>query len=354
MRRRAPDRGHAWRIAQEPGWPAIRFAQGEGPRPTQQPTPPATSGPIRLQAIPIEPQTPPEVEVPNSSADQFEHHDDIVSLPRIFARQWSFTNEFPPENLISERYICASTAEAARGLTLKEAIYIALRNNPSLKVALLNPVASVESIKNANGSFDPNLTSQIDVFKTVTPTTSILETGGSDVSFSKKLYDWNFGINKVSSITNGTCGAAFNNDRAASNSLFASVNPAYTPTLTLSLTQPLLQNFGWRFATINVRIAESGQKESQWNYGQTLQDFVQRIGNEYWAVVLTEENLRGLPAPRCASTRTWCGRTRSRSRSARWPRSTCRKRNPPRPPRRPTSTPPRRICAARARSCART
>src|SRR5208283_4123601 len=63
------------------------------------------------------------------------------------------------------------------------------------------------------------------------------------------------------------------------------------PTLALSLSQPLLQNFGWQFATINVRIAESGQKQAQWTYGQALQDFVQRIGGDYWNVVLSEENL---------------------------------------------------------------
>ena len=251
--------------------------------------PPATSGQIPLNATTISPQSSPELNVPNSSTADFEHNDSVASLPRIFTRQWSLTNEVPPESLISERYIRSIDPEA-RALSLKEAIYIALRNNPNVEVALLNPVASIESVKIANGIFDPNLTSQIDVFKTVTPTTSILATGGSDVSSSKN-YDWNFGINKVSSITNGTFGASFNNDRAASNSLFSSVNPAYTPALTLSLSQPLLQNFGWRFATINVRIAESGQKAAQWTYGQTLQDFVQRIGNEYWNVVLTEENL---------------------------------------------------------------
>ena len=83
----------------------------------------------------------------------------------------------------------------------------------------------------------------------------------------------------------------FNNDRSLSNSEFAGVNPSYQPTLALSLSQPLLQNFGWQFATINVRIAESGQKQAQWTYGQALQDFVQKIGGDYWNVVLSEENL---------------------------------------------------------------
>ncbi|MGO9453494.1 MAG: TolC family protein [Candidatus Binataceae bacterium] len=251
--------------------------------------PPATSGQIPLNATTISPQSSPEINVPNSSTADFEHNDSVASLPRIFTRQWSLTNEVPPESLISERYIRSVDPEA-RALSLKEAVYIALRNNPNIEVAVLNPIASVESIRVANGNFDPNLTSQIDTGKTVIPTTSTLVTGGAPESASK-IYDWNFGVNKVSSITNGTFGATFLNNRTQSNSLFASVNPSYTPSITVSLSQPLLQSFGWRFATINVRIAESNQKVSQWNYGQTLQDFVQRIGNEYWGVVLAEENL---------------------------------------------------------------
>ncbi len=252
--------------------------------------PPATSGPIRLPALPVEQQTAPGVNTPNSSASQFEHKNgDVLSLPGIFAHQWSLTKEVAPENLISERYLRTSDT-TARQLTLKEAIYIALRNNPAIKSIQLSPISAIETIREANGTFDPNLTAQGDIIKSSVPATSIFQTGGGG-AFVTKLYDWNFGLNKVSAITNGTIGITFDNERALSNSPFSSVNPSYTPTLALSLSQPLLQNFGWQFATINVRIAESGQRQAQWTYGQNLNDFVQRIGGEYWNVVLTEENL---------------------------------------------------------------
>jgi outer membrane protein TolC len=199
------------------------------------------------------------------------------------------SKEVSPENVISERYL-RSEDPNARGLTLKEAIYIAIQNNPALKASELDPIASTETVREANGTFDPNLTAQGDIEKSVVPVTSSLETGGG-TAYVQKFYDWNFGINKVSAITNGTFGVTFNNDRALSNSLFSGVNPSYAPSLALSLSQPLLQNFGWQFATINVQIAESGQKQAQWTYGQALQDFVQKIGGDYWNVVLSEENL---------------------------------------------------------------
>ncbi len=202
-------------------------------------------------------------------------------------QQWSPTHVVPPESLISESYL-RSAEQNARKMTLKEAVYIALRNNPNVAYIELNPVAGQEAISLANGAFDPNLTSQVDVVKSVVPATSVLV--GATAS-ATKLYDWNFGVNKLSAITGGTMGVTFNNERALSNSLFASVNPSYSPTLAVSLAQPLLQGFGWQFATINVRVAESGQKQAQWTYEQSLQDLVQSIAGDYWNVVLSEENL---------------------------------------------------------------
>lgn len=269
------------------------FAQNSlavtGSLPTTPLPPPTLSGPIEMQSVPVGPQSPPQTSVPASAANQFEHHTDLLNLPTILTHQWSLTNEVPPDTVISERYL-RSESPAARGLTLKEAIYLAIKNNPSLKAAELDPVASTETVRESNGSFDPYLTSQGDIEKTVVPVTSPFQTGGP-LGYAQKFYDWNFAINKVSAVTNGTWGVTFDNDRVLSNSLYAAVNPAFSPTIALSLSQPLLQNFGWRFATINVQIAESGQKQAQWTYGQTLQDFVQRIGGDYWNVVLAEENL---------------------------------------------------------------
>ncbi len=262
-----------------------------GSLPTTPLPPPDLNGPIQMQSVPLNaPQAPPHASVPPSASNQFEHHDDLLNLPRIFAHQWSLTQPVVPDNIISERYL-RSEDPTARGLTLKEAIYIAIQNNPALKASQLDPVASMETVREANGTFDPNLTAQGDIEKSVIPVTSALQTGGS-TSFVQKFYDWNFGLNKVSSITNGTFGITFDNTRGANNSTFQGVNPDYSPTLAVSLSQPLLQNFGWQFATINVQIQESGQKQAQWTYGQALQDFVQRIGGDYWNVVLAEENLQ--------------------------------------------------------------
>ncbi|MBV8137394.1 MAG: TolC family protein [Deltaproteobacteria bacterium] len=210
----------------------------------------------------------------------------ILSLPEMFVRQWTPRNQ----RFAFEEFKMSEDNQSQK-LTLKETIFLALKHNPGLASVALDPVASTESVRAANAIFDPQLSSQIDVAKQVTPVSSPFQNPNS-VTNTQKFYDWNFGMSKVLSTTNGTLGLTFNNDRELTNSSFSPVNPVYTPTMVMSLSQPLLQNFGWRFATINVRLAESAQRVSQWNYASSLNDFVQRIGNDYWGIVQAQENLK--------------------------------------------------------------
>lgn len=248
---------------------------------------PVTDSPIPLAAQPVGPQAPPDITVPPPERMRLEHP---TLSTGVLLHQWSATEEVPPESVISERYI-RTRDQSARSMTLKEAIYLALRNNPNIQAARLTPLGSLESVRQSEAIFDPDLTSKIDELKSVTPTTSVLQTGGAP-AFALKEYDWNFAVNKLLSSTNGTMGLTFNSSRQLSNSAFAAVNPSYNPSLSLSLSQPLLRNFGLDFATINVRIAESNQQASQSTYGQQLSDFVLLVASDYWNVVRAEENLQ--------------------------------------------------------------
>ncbi len=247
---------------------------------------PVIGNPIPLAAQPVGAQAPPDISIPAPERKRLERSRRSYG---VLLHQWSPTEEVPPESVISERYIHTHD-QSARSMTLKEAIYLALRNNPGVQAAQLTPLASFEGVRQSEAIFDPDLTSKIEALKSVTPTTSVLQTGGAP-AFAFKEYDWNFAVNKLLSTTNGTMGLTFNSSRQLSNSAFAAINPSYTPSLALSLSQPLLRNFGLDFATINLRIAETNQKASQLSYEQQLSDFVLQVSSDYWNVVRAEENL---------------------------------------------------------------
>ena len=245
-----------------------------------------TSPSVKLKASPIGKQESPGVVVPPAETRRLEH---TPPTQDIFLHQWSLTREVPGESIFSDAYM-KTRDENTRSTSLKEALYLALRNNPAVAAASLDPVLSLQGVRGSWAVFDPDLVSQLGEQKTVTPTTSILQTGGAS-AFVQKSYAWDFAINKTSALTNGTISATFTNGWFSNNSLFTGVNPSYTPAITLSLNQPLLRNFGNEFATINVRISESNQKAAQFNYEQQLNDFVLKVGTDYWNVVRAEENL---------------------------------------------------------------
>ena len=200
---------------------------------------PPIATPRNQQIIPVPEQPAPDLVAPSSQTAPFEHGASVLSLPKTFADQISPTQQVPPESIISQSFL-RSRDDTVRGLSLKQAIYIGLINNPNITVAELDPLASEEAVKVANATFDPALTAEGDIMKSVVPVTSPFQVVGSR-AFTNKLYDWDFGLNKVSALTNGTFGITFDNERAFSNSTFASINPSYTPQLALSISTAAAQ-----------------------------------------------------------------------------------------------------------------
>lgn len=244
---------------------------------------------LRLEAAPLEAQTAPDPNVRLGDAAPFEHDDNLQAVPTVLLHQFTTTNQVAPDSIVSLPYL-ATRDDTVRRLTLKEAVYLALRNNPNVRAASLDPIAATESVRMANGIFDPDLVAALGVAKSVVPVTSALDALNA-VDLSTTTYQWNFGVNKLLAPSNGQLSLLFANARLNTNNFFESINPQYTPALTVSLAQPLLRNFGWLYATINVRLAESAQKQGQYNYAQQLDDFVQKVAGDYWAVVFGAENL---------------------------------------------------------------
>ncbi|HUY19699.1 MAG TPA: TolC family protein [Candidatus Binataceae bacterium] len=276
MTRRKRSRCAAMVVALSVNWCLVAIAAAPAVPGVTVPAPPSA-------------QTAVNATVGPSAADQFEHGTSVISLPAILGNQWSPKERVSPESIIDERFL-RTTDNTAHRLTLKQVIYIALSNNPSVAAIRLGPPSSTEGVRSANGTFDPDLQATADQIKTVIPATTSLESGGD--ALSTKNYDWNFSLIKILASTNGTLTATFNNSRTISNNSTQTINPFYNSTLGVSLSQPLLRNFGWRFATLTVRLAESAQKQAQWQMAQQLEDFVSRVGSDYWGVVQGEENLQ--------------------------------------------------------------
>ena len=116
-----------------------------------------TTPSVKLKASPIGKQQSPDVVVTPLETRELEH---TSQIPDIVLHQWSLTSEVPGENIFSDEYMRTRDSNT-RSISLKETLYLALKNNPAVAAASLDPVISLQGVRGSWAVFDPDLTGQI-------------------------------------------------------------------------------------------------------------------------------------------------------------------------------------------------
>lgn len=172
-------------------------------------------------------------------------------------------------------------------VTLRQAIAIALQNNPGIAAQRLEPLRQGTRVLEAQATFDPTLSGDAASSHSTTPNASVL--GGTTVANTE---DRNANLHLFKTFRSGTTATIdFLNDRLDNNSRFAQLRPQYVPKLAFSVVQPLLRNFGWDFSYLVVRVAQEMADAAVYQYEADLANFVEQVIEAYWNVVRTRENL---------------------------------------------------------------
>jgi outer membrane protein len=185
-------------------------------------------------------------------------------------------------------------------VTLKQAIALALENNPGIAAQRLEPTRQSEGILQAQAQYDTTLSGELNYSRVVTPNASVL--GGAFTTVSEDRFANLHLLKLFRSGTQVTIDSL--NDRFDANSRFNQLRPQYKPALNFSLIQPLLQNFGWDFSYLVVRIAEQTADAAAYQYEANVANFVQQVIGAYWAVVGARENVEVQRESRALAART--------------------------------------------------
>ena len=170
-------------------------------------------------------------------------------------------------------------------VTLKDVIALALQNNPGIAAQRLEPVRQGQEILRSQSRFDPTLAAEAEESHTILPNASSL-TGTRE----QRIDDRTANFHLIKTFRPGTTATVdFLNERVDNNAHFNQLRPQYKPQLNLSVVQPLLQNFGWDFSYLVVRVAEQTADAAVYTYKAQLADFVQQVIEAYWNVVRTRE-----------------------------------------------------------------
>jgi outer membrane protein len=172
-------------------------------------------------------------------------------------------------------------------LSLDEAVKRALENNADIAVARFDPEASAQSVKSAQGYYDPFASSTLSKSSSDSPQTNFFSGGQSVTS---KTTVWNFGINEYLP-TGANVNLAFNNNKADSNSVFNTFNPTFSSSLTASISQPLLRNFRLDAGRAQIRIAKKNREISDVQFRQTVINTVANVKALYYNLIYAIDNL---------------------------------------------------------------
>lgn len=179
----------------------------------------------------------------------------------------------------------AAADEGALRLTLKEAIRSAVERNIDVRAELYNPAISEADIRLNQGIYNPLLSVFTNFQYAVTQSASTFFT---DIN-RQKTFELNPGVTQLMP-TGGTVGLAFNNTYTNTNTRF-SPGEYWNSDLTLSLSQPLLKNFGREPTELAIMVARNGKDGSVEQFKSKLMDTVARVRTEYNKLYSLREDL---------------------------------------------------------------
>jgi len=222
--------------------------------------------------------------------------DDVPNYAQALRDQWraGVPADVTRAEDSSEYYGRLVDLGTTQGLSLTDCITLALKNNTSLQIQRLNPVAATAGVRRAWSQFDPHAVGYVNRFRNVSPATTALTAGPSaGINELQPFYtselDANAALRKTL-LSGGALSLDFNNRRILSNpSIATPITPEYITTLGLSLNQPLLRDFGWQYALLIVEIAQNTEQVTYHQYKAGIANIIAQVEGTYWNFVLAIE-----------------------------------------------------------------
>ena len=179
------------------------------------------------------------------------------------------------------------TSNAPIILSLKEAIIRALSNNIEIAVEDFTSKINNEKISENLSEFDVTLGLDLSLGRKVQQLASAFS---SPNKMENDNHNWDFSLSQKL-VTGADYKFNFTNNRNKTNSKTAGLNPNYSSEFELSLTQPLLKNFGTDINKRNIFIAKNNVDISDYELNTKIINVISDVENVYWDFVFSLKDL---------------------------------------------------------------
>jgi outer membrane protein TolC len=170
---------------------------------------------------------------------------------------------------------------------LQETIETVLKNNISISVQSYNSKINEQFIFEKEADFDPTVDFEFTVGEETRQSASTL----ADSKTRDLDYDWDFSVSQKF-VTGGDYELTMDNNKNQSSSSRTSLNPIYSSDLALTVTQPLLKDFGIDLNKREIYIAKNDQKISDHQFTEKVIATIAETENIYWDLVFSIEDLK--------------------------------------------------------------
>jgi outer membrane protein TolC len=220
------------------------------------------------------------------SASSLSAQVDPFPLPNYFRQ--TFGRIIPRIELRAPARLNDYVADGKLSLSLKSYLELVMENNTDIQIQMLSVETARNAITRAYSSWDPQALASFSSQKSTTPSTGALQGASTVVSLNQPA---SFSYSQL--LPTGTqYSVSFGADKSTTNSAFATLNPALSSNFSVNVSQPLIKNRGTYIGRLNLTIARSRARLSDYNLRASLLQLVNSAENAYWDVVLAQETLR--------------------------------------------------------------
>ena len=173
-------------------------------------------------------------------------------------------------------------------LSLKQYLGLVMSNNTDVGIQMLSLETPRNAITRALGTWDPIASATFSDTRSSAPSVTSLAGASNTISLSQPA---NFSFTQIlPSGTQYTVG--FSASKNSTNSAFATLNPYISSGLSVAIAQPLLRNRGYFMNHINLMLARSRFRVSEYTLRSQLLQILSSAEEAYWDVIQSRENLR--------------------------------------------------------------
>jgi outer membrane protein TolC len=275
--------------------------EGQAQAPIQQTPPPQYQPPKVAEAAPESPSRNLQLNMGrdySKSNPWFPHF--VAPYTPMHVAQPDLTNTPRINSLISNGKLM---------LSLEDALSLGLENNLAIAVEQYVPWLDQANLllakSGANGKtvFDPTITGTLSLSQTTTPINNPFFGGTGSLTTSATpiktpppaVFGHTFTANTqyTQGFATGTqAQVTFDNSRSTSSIPINLFNPANQSTLTIQITQPLLNGFGRIPNTRYILEAKNTIKVGESQFAQQVITTVTQVATDYWELVYARENVK--------------------------------------------------------------